>query len=340
MHHIALLVVLALSSLATASFVREFGQPDDVPPADSSLDSSWAEYQLSFDKSYDSSADEAYRRNVWEDNLATINKHNREAAMGHHTYWMGVNQFTDMTEYEFSSLMLSGLLPVNATETTRHQDDDAWVTLPSSIDWRDKNLVTPVKDQGQCGSCWAFSATGAIEGQHAKKSGRLVSVSEQQLVDCSRKFGNHGCKGGLMEQAFKYVAANKGIDTEQCYPYTAKDTSSCKFKSSCIGATVTGYKKVPTGENNLQKAVADVGPIAVSVMATRNLQHYKTGLFIDNTCPRGQRNHGVLVVGYQSDYWIIKNSWGTRWGMQGYVHWARNRGNMCGVASDASYPTV
>lgn len=333
------IAIFGITSLSYGSFIRELvGQPDEAPPMDESLSSDWTEYKQSFNKSYDTAREEQYRRYIWEDNLAVINKHNKEAAMGHHSYWMGVNQFTDMTTDEFSSMLLTGYSLQETNDTMNSIDDDVSITLPQSIDWRQKNLVTNVKNQGACGSCWAFSATGAIEGQHAKKTGRLVSLSEQQMVDCSRRYGNQGCHGGFPYKAFQYVIAQRGLDTEQCYQYTARD-GYCRAKSTCVGATLNSYKMVPQGETNLQRAVAEVGPISVVVKVSDKLMHYKSGIFVDDgTCSR-YRLHAILAVGYQTSYWIIKNSWGTRWGMNGYIHWAKGR-NMCGVASAASYPVA
>lgn len=334
-----LFAALASKSLATPPFIHGFGQPEDVPSVDSSLDADWIEFKRSFNKTYIGVPEEYYRRYIWEDNLAVINKHNEEAAKGHHSYWMGINQFADMTDEEFTRTMLSSLRP-SMDVYEEATDNDTWVTLPTSVDWRQKGLVTGVKDQGACGSCWAFSATGGIEGQHAKKTGKLVSLSEQQLVDCAKgKYGNKGCHGGQMTEAFKYVRDNNGQDTEQCYSYKAKD-GTCRFKSSCVGAKISSYRTVTKGETNLQKSLAEVGPITIGVMATTKLQHYASGIFTDSTCYPVRLNHGMLAVGYGPGYWIVKNSWGTRWGMQGYVQWARNKKNMCGISSEASYPIV
>lgn len=330
---------LAIASLTHGSFIRELvGQPDEAPPIDESLSNDWKEYKHSFNKSYENEEEEQYRRYLWEDNLAVINKHNQEAAMGHHSYWMGVNQFTDMTIDEFSSNLLTDSNLLQSNDSLNPFDRDTPMNLPQSVDWRQKHLVTDVKNQGQCGSCWAFSATGAIEGQYAKKTGRLVSLSEQQLVDCSSRYGNKGCNGGYPVRAYQYVIIQRGLDTEQCYKYTAK-VEPCRAKSSCVGATISSYKTVPLGETNLQRAVAEVGPISVVVKVSNKLMHYKSGIFVDDGTCAPNRLHAILAVGYQPSYWIIKNSWGTRWGMSGYVHWAKGR-NMCGVASGASYPVV
>jgi len=218
--------------------------------------------------------------------------------------------------------------------------------VPDAIDWRDKDYVTPVKDQGQCGSCWSFSTTGALEGQHKRKSGVLTSLSEQNLVDCSKKFGNNGCEGGLMDNAFAYIKENHGIDTETSYPYEGKE-GRCRYNKRAIGATDSGFVDVPAGsETHLKQAVASVGPVSVAIDASHeSFQFYNEGVYDEQECSSEELDHGVLVVGYGTseegqDYWIVKNSWSPKWGRDGYVFMSRNKNNQCGIASSASYPLV
>jgi len=190
---------------------------------DVSLDAYWGSFKSQYNKVYADKDEELTRRMIWEKNLAFINKHNLEAGLGQHTFTVKMNKFGDMTNQEFVSMM-NGF---NKTKSMQKQEGNpifmkpSNVQIPDSVDWRTQGYVTPIKDQGQCGSCWAFSAVASLEGQHFKQAGKLVSLSEQNLVDCSRKFGNMGCDGGLMDQAFAYIKANKGIDTETSYPYEA-----------------------------------------------------------------------------------------------------------------------
>jgi len=248
-----------------------------------------------------------------------------------------------MTNAEFNALM-NGFVMQNTTGGNLFSTEGL-TDPPASVDWRTKGYVTDVKNQKQCGSCWAFSATGSLEGQTFKKTQKLPSLSEQNLVDCSKKQGNKGCQGGLMNNAFTYIKVNDGIDTEMSYPYKGKNRK-CEFKKADVGGTDTGFTNVKTGnEEDLQQAVATIGPISVAMDASHpSFQMYRSGVYSEKKCSSKRLDHGVLAVGYgtegSKDFWIVKNSWGPSWGMKGYFEMARNDKNMCGIATQASYPLV
>jgi len=268
-----------------------------------------------FEKIYE--GDElVYRFGVFKSNFNAIQEHNR----GNHSWTQGVNQFTDLTEDEFRRTYL-GYIP-------RPRDTAEFVVEEhlADIDWRGKGAMTPIKDQKQCGSCWAFSSTGGIEGAEFVKSGSVTSLSEQSLVDCSGSYGNQGCNGGLMDNAFKYVKA-KGIPTEASYPYTARD-GSCKTYTSAT--KISTYTDVKSLETPLAKQ-----PISVAVDAAK-WSSYRSGTY--SCSGRVSLDHGVLLAGSYSGYWIIKNSWGTSWGLNGFMQLSKT--NDCGVTQAASYPTI
>nr|ADC52430.1 cathepsin L1 cysteine protease [Pinctada fucata] len=331
MFRLVVVAALCVAALATPVFRAE-------------LDQEWAIYKDMFAKNYVAD-EERMRRLVWEDNIDYIEKHNRRADRGEHKFWLGTNEYADMTIDEFKAIM-NGFIMQNGTKGDTYMSPSNIGDLPDKVDWRDKGYVTPVKNQGHCGSCWSFSATGSLEGQHFKSTGKLVSLSEQNLIDCSKKEGNHGCKGGLMDFAFEYIQKNDGIDTEQSYPYTAKDGIECRFKKADVGATDKGKVDLPRqSEKALQEAVATVGPISVAMDAGhRSFQLYKRGIYTEPMCSSTKLDHGVLAVGYGSegegDYWLVKNSWGATWGMEGFFMLARNHRNECGIATQASYPKV
>jgi cathepsin L len=311
---------------------------------DSSLNQHWSSFKDQHGRTYNK-VEEFSRRQIFEENVKRINEHNLRHDLGLTSFRLGLNRFADLSADEYKAFRAT---PFNATSASRHGNQVTHVAdLPASVDWRQKGYVTPVKDQGQCGSCWAFSTTGSLEGQHFKKTGKLVSLSEQNLVDCSGSYGNDGCGGGLMDQAFAYIKANGGIDTEASYPYTATD-GQCRFKQNSIGATLTGFVDVKQGdESDLQKSVAKNGPVSVAIDASNDsFQLYNGGVYDEENCSSTLLDHGVLAVGYGTtddgvDFWIVKNSWGSAWGEDnGYIRMSRNKNNQCGIATSASYPTV
>jgi len=305
--------------------------------------SHWESFKTVHGKSY-GRIEDVVRMLIFNANVLRISEHNLRHDLGLVSFRLGLNKFADLTPQEFQSF--KGLR-YNATAVARKGETfvPTVTDVPDTVDWRDKGYVTPVKDQAQCGSCWAFSATGSLEGQHFAKTGKLVSLSEQNLVDCSGSYGNQGCNGGLMDQAFQYIKANGGIDTEESYPYTAQD-GTCHFKQNAIGATCTGFVDVKVNsESDLKNAVATVGPVSVAIDASNySFQLYNGGIYDEPNCSSTMLDHGVLAVGYGTDngkdYWLVKNSWGPSWGVKGYIQMSRNKNNQCGIATDSSYPTV
>uniref|UniRef100_A0A023FWK4 Putative cathepsin l-like cysteine proteinase b n=1 Tax=Amblyomma parvum TaxID=251391 RepID=A0A023FWK4_AMBPA len=309
----------------------------------------WSAFKALHGKEYQSETEEYYRMKIYMENRLRIARHNEKYANNEVSYKLAMNEYGDLLHHEFVSTRNGFKRDYRSTprEGSLYIEPEGIEDkhLPKTVDWRKKGAVTPVKNQGQCGSCWAFSTTGSLEGQHFRKSGKMVSLSEQNLVDCSTSFGNNGCEGGLMDNAFKYIKANKGIDTEQSYPYNGTD-GTCHFNRSDVGATDTGFVDIPEGDEHLlKKAVATVGPISVAIDAShQSFQFYSEGVYDEPECSSENLDHGVLVIGYGTkdgqDYWLVKNSWGTTWGDEGYIYMTRNKENQCGIASSASYPLV
>jgi C1A family cysteine protease len=322
----AVLAVLLCLGLASAFVEKDYQQ-------------AFTQWMVKFEKTY-APEEFFYRYNVFKANMDFVEAHNA----GNNTYTVELNKFADLSRGEFKNLYL-GYKPELARGAPKRAlalvDVDLPTTYPSgSLDWTQKGAVTGVKDQGQCGSCWSFSTTGAVEGIVQIRHGQLISLSEQQLMDCSYSYGNLGCSGGLMDNAFKYVEAN-GLCTEAAYPYTAKD-GTCKSSSCSMSANskITGYKDVTHTENALGASV-DGQPISVAIEADQaGFQMYKGGVF-SGVCGKNL-DHGVLLVGYGTDsgqdYWKVKNSWGVSWGEQGYIRMIRNQ-DECGIADEPSFPT-
>nr|AAY45871.1 cathepsin L-like cysteine proteinase [Longidorus elongatus] len=314
----------------------------------------WTNFKLKHAKSYKTKDEELLRFQVFASNHKVIEQHNIEYEAGQHSFALSLNKFADMTNAEFRQRMNGFKLPAKrklAKSQPLKEDGMIFempdnVTIPDSVDWRKEGYVTKVKDQGSCGSCWAFSATGSLEGQHYKQTGKLVSLSEQNLVDCDVNGDDEGCNGGYMDGAFQYVETNKGIDTEASYPYKGRD-GRCRFKSEDVGATDTGFVDIPEGnETLLEAAIATVGPVSVAIdAASFKFQFYSHGVYYDRSCSPEYLDHGVLAVGYNStkdgkQYYIVKNSWSEDWGDDGYILMSRRKNNNCGIATMASYPFV
>nr|XP_046273345.1 procathepsin L-like [Scatophagus argus] len=305
----------------------------------------WEDWKIKHRKVYDNKTEVVYRRAVWEKNMQLVFRHNREASAGIHSFTLGLNHLADMTDEEINE-RLNGLKLEEPTDFRNNTFKDvSGLSIPQSVDWRKEGLVSPVRNQGLCGSCWAFSSLGALEGQMKKRTGVLVPLSPQNLVDCSMSDGNLGCKGGYITKSYSYIIRNGGVDSENSYPYEHQN-GKCRYSVPGKAGYCSNFHVLPQGdENTLQSVVASVGPVAVIVNAMLPSFHfYKGGLYNTPFCDPRFLNHAVLVVGYGShegqDFWLVKNSWGTAWGEEGYIRIARNRKNLCGIASFAVYPIV
>ncbi|KAK2984204.1 hypothetical protein RJ640_017317 [Escallonia rubra] len=295
---------------------------------------------------YKDDIEKEMRFSIFKDNVEFIESFN---SVGNRPYRLSINEFADQTNEEFQASRNGYKMPLgpksSKTISFRYENVTA---VPSSMDWRKKGAVTPVKDQGQCGSCWAFSTIAATEGINQLTTGKLISLSEQELVDCDKAGEDQGCEGGYMEDGFEFIVKNKGIATEAAYPYDAADGTCNSQEEASHAAKISGYEKVPANsEKALLKAVANQ-PISVSIDASGNaFQFYSSGVFTGD-CGT-ELDHGVTAVGYGTTadgtkYWLVKNSWGTSWGDSGYIMMQRGvaaKEGLCGMwASQASSRTL
>ena len=321
--------MLALATLA----MFQFPQPMEYAP-------SFNDWSKKNGKIY-APTERDYRNSVYDTNVKKIVAHNT----GNYSWSMAVNQFADLTEEEFAAIYGGNSYRPHERSLRGHVGNNT--ALPTSVDWTTKGAVSAVKNQEQCGSCWAFSTTGSVESAWFLSNGTVPELSEQQLVDCSTAEGNEGCNGGLMDYAFEYIIKNKGITTEEAYPYTATGPNTCEAAGKPVAATISKYVDVPVNsETALMTAIAQQ-PVSVAVEADQSVFQFYSGGVMDSACGT-QLDHGVLAVGYGTeggkDYYKVKNSWGATWGDKGYILLARgakfNPSGQCGIQMAASYPIV
>jgi len=300
----------------------------------------YAAFKAKWNKSYTADENDVHMA-AYLKNVEFINNHNAEYDQGKHTYWCGINEWSDLTDAEYEARNGYRLPEEPITGPVRNGDP---ATAPDSVDWRQQGAVNGVKNQGQCGSCWAFSAVCALEGQAFLTTGSLPDCAEQQLVSCDPS--SHGCSGGWPSRSYNYIAGqgSNGIDTQSSYPYTASDSSCDTSKTSDnmnVAATCSGPRTVGASEGALQEAVGNVGPISICLCASSSaFGQYSGGIFDDPSCGTSI-NHAVACVGYDTNqnYWIVRNSWGTSWGESGYIRMVKGK-NMCGMLSNSCYPSM
>ncbi|CAM0902394.1 unnamed protein product [Alopecurus aequalis] len=344
-----LIIFFFVTSSPVASAARVLGGASDHGPTTRRTE---AEARQMYDlwlarhgRSYNALGEYDRRFRAFRDNLDFVDAHNARADVW---FRLGMNRFADLTNAEFRAAYLgtkaAGIRRNAVGERYRYDGVEA---LPESVDWREKGAVAPVKNQGQCGSCWAFSTVATVEGINKIVTGDLVTLSEQELVDCARNGQNSGCNGGIMDDAFDFITRNGGIDTEEDYPYTGKEGKCDLAKKSRKVVSIEGFEDVPANdEASLRKAVAHQ-PVSVAIDAGgREFQLYESGVFTGQCST--ELDHAVVAVGYGTeedgrDYWIVRNSWGPSWGEGGYIRMERNvstTGNVgkCGIAMFASYP--
>jgi C1A family cysteine protease len=301
------------------------------------------QWKLAHGKTY-TGEEHAHRFATFQDNYLFIVNWNADPTQ---TSTVGLNEYADLNTAEFSALKgCLGMKRSNATKKTVEVADVS--AIPASWNWNSQGAVTPIKNQGDCGSCWAFSSTGSLEGLNflqGPQKGTLLSFSEQQLVDCSTSYGNQGCNGGLMDYAFEYTAA-KGIEQEATYPYTAVQ-GTCKYNAAQTTKVNTGHTDVAQDNSVALLTAAANQPISVAIEADQPVFQLYTGGVITSASCGTSLDHGVLVVGWgtsgSTPYWIVKNSWGATWGQAGFV-WiekssSTSNAGICGIASMPSYPT-
>ena len=335
MRKVAIIALLALLS-AGAMYSLNTCMNTKRVAANSTIDVAFNNWLNAQNKMYASPAEKAYRMTVFAANYQKVAQDNQI-----YSHRSELNQFADLTVEEFVS-KYTGLNYqadakknyVNIDETTSQND--------AGVDWREKGAVNAVKNQGQCGSCWAFSATSALESAWFIAHGTLYDLSEQQLVDCGASTGNHGCNGGWMDYAFEYVQIFGGQELTSDYPYTARG-GQCKALKAGVKANVQGWTDVPQNDCDQLVKALNTQPVSVAIAANA-IMSYTSGIFTNSRCGTGL-NHGVIAVGYGSEagqnYFIVRNSWGSSWGEEGYIRMSREiqeDTGICGICMAASYP--
>ncbi|KAH8850203.1 Cathepsin L-like proteinase [Schistosoma japonicum] len=329
----------------------------------------WLKWKSLHHKHYSTQKEYDEHYENWQYNLHLIRQHNKMQQKGLELYTTGLNEFSDLNWSHISAVYLTNLSQFVKNHNKQglvllkqSLNDSISKEIPGSWDWRNSGIVSKVKStnrylwmfiisvisafvgiQGKCGACWAFSAAGALEGQLKNKTGRFIELSSQQLIDCSHSFGNHGCLGGDMNNAFRYVE-KYGIQSEESYPYLTKEGECQPIKSSPLTYSKSIIEIKSNDEEQLKYVLYEYGPVSAGINVEQQFMRYKNGIYHSKSCSSADVNHAVLIVGYGEEngiqYWIIKNSWGIEWGENGYARIRRNYNNMCGIATMASVPKL
>ena len=332
MRHMKIFTII--TAILAAISIYKIHSMDDVKKITPDL-VKFAKYVKEHNKRYSSPKEYLYRFGIFQQRLREVETQN---AQNDALYTTAINKFSDLTKEEF----LTKYTGLRLSQAPKNVEYINTLSQTAGIDWRTKGAVNPIKNQGQCGSCWAFSAIAATEAAYAIAGNTLTSFSEQQLVDCSTSQGNHGCNGGWMDYAFTYLKA-KGAQTEASYPYTARD-GTCKYDAGKSVKAVGGFVDVAHNSATQLQVAANKSVVSIAIDAYGIMQ-YKSGIF-NGSCATAL-NHGVAVVGYGTEgttpYWIVRNSWGTGWGDQGYFKLFRQadgQAGVCGMYLACSYATA
>ena len=333
---ICTLLVVALSNVHLNIKYRSFLDGESFF-SDATAKAIYNEYRSPYNEKSD------YRFKIFAMTLLEIRNHN----MGKHSWTKGINDFSDMTHEEFEEEYLMAPQKCSATNNLRVKAQLKDQGIPDSYEWNNFGMVSPVKNQGRCGSCWTFSTVGSMESHwNVLGKGRNITFSEQQLVDCAGDFDNHGCNGGLPSHAFEYIKHAGGLESDVTYPYTAKDGQCVYRPQISVGYVKYGSFNVTQGdEKELAERLYNAGPMSIAFQVITGFKDYSTGVYSVNNCGKTTNdvNHAVLATGYGVEngrkFWNVKNSWGATWGNNGYFKIERET-NMCAVAQCNSYPLI